>query len=181
MRSKGQVKTSFAVSPRSAISLSQTIQITHAVPVQPTVAGKRYALLAEMPCCIFCHLHSERPHCCSAPSQGSQEVSEQDRKHMQHALTLAKQGLGKTYPNPAVGCVIVKQGKVAWDPPTTSTSTSMANHDMFKSHHSACFGSDQKEMNIIAGHNSVLTPRMALYTASRLNKQLGMCLYQCSN
>ena len=47
MRSKGQVKTSFAVSPGSAISLSQTIQITHAVPIQPTVAGKRYALLAK--------------------------------------------------------------------------------------------------------------------------------------
>ena len=100
---------------------------------------------------------------------------------MQHALTLAKQGLGKTYPNPAVGCVIVKQGKVAWYPPTTSTSISVANNNIFKSHHSACFGSDRRETNIIAGHKSVLTPIMALYTASRLNKQLGMCLYQCSN
>lgn len=31
---------------------------------------------------------------------------------MKHALTLAKKGLGNTYPNPAVGCVIVDQGKV---------------------------------------------------------------------
>ena len=31
---------------------------------------------------------------------------------MQHALALARKGLGQTYPNPAVGCVIVKQGKV---------------------------------------------------------------------
>lgn len=42
----------------------------------------------------------------------SQDVSTQDRQHMQHALTLAKKGLGKTYPNPAVGCVIVQQEKV---------------------------------------------------------------------
>lgn len=31
-----------------------------------------------------------------------------DTKYMKHALTLAKKGAGKTYPNPAVGCVIVK-------------------------------------------------------------------------
>lgn len=31
---------------------------------------------------------------------------------MQQALQLAQRGLGHTYPNPAVGCVIVKDGKV---------------------------------------------------------------------
>lgn len=31
-----------------------------------------------------------------------------DSKYMKRALTLAKKGIGKTYPNPAVGCVIVK-------------------------------------------------------------------------
>jgi diaminohydroxyphosphoribosylaminopyrimidine deaminase/5-amino-6-(5-phosphoribosylamino)uracil reductase len=35
-----------------------------------------------------------------------------DIKHMKRALTLAKKGLGKTAPNPAVGCVIVKDGKI---------------------------------------------------------------------
>ncbi|MDD2309851.1 MAG: bifunctional diaminohydroxyphosphoribosylaminopyrimidine deaminase/5-amino-6-(5-phosphoribosylamino)uracil reductase RibD [Desulfuromonadaceae bacterium] len=35
-----------------------------------------------------------------------------DTKHMKRALTLAKKGLGKTHPNPAVGCVIVKNGAV---------------------------------------------------------------------
>lgn len=49
----------------------------------------------------------------SAAGQLAQEVSSQDRQHMQHALSLAKKALGKTFPNPAVGCVIVKQGKVA--------------------------------------------------------------------
>ena len=48
-----------------------------------------------------------------AAGQLAQEVSSQDRQHMQHALSLAKKALGKTFPNPAVGCVIVKQGKVA--------------------------------------------------------------------
>lgn len=40
-------------------------------------------------------------------------ISQEDRKHMQHALELAKRGLGKTHPNPAVGCVILKDGKVS--------------------------------------------------------------------
>ena len=31
---------------------------------------------------------------------------------MRQALELAKQGLGHTFPNPAVGCVIVKDGQV---------------------------------------------------------------------
>ncbi|NTW80868.1 MAG: bifunctional diaminohydroxyphosphoribosylaminopyrimidine deaminase/5-amino-6-(5-phosphoribosylamino)uracil reductase RibD, partial [Geobacteraceae bacterium] len=35
-----------------------------------------------------------------------------DIKYMKRALTLAKKGLGKTSPNPAVGCVIVKNGKI---------------------------------------------------------------------
>lgn len=35
-----------------------------------------------------------------------------DSKYMNRALTLAKKGLGETYPNPAVGCVIVKNGTI---------------------------------------------------------------------
>jgi diaminohydroxyphosphoribosylaminopyrimidine deaminase/5-amino-6-(5-phosphoribosylamino)uracil reductase len=35
-----------------------------------------------------------------------------DSHYMQRALTLAKKGLGKTSPNPAVGCVIVKNGAI---------------------------------------------------------------------
>lgn len=35
-----------------------------------------------------------------------------DTKYMKRALTLAKKGLGKTQPNPVVGCVIVKNGSV---------------------------------------------------------------------
>ena len=35
-----------------------------------------------------------------------------DAKYMKRALTLAKKGLGKTSPNPAVGCVIVKNGRI---------------------------------------------------------------------
>lgn len=40
-------------------------------------------------------------------------ISSDDRQHMRHALELAKRGLGKTHPNPAVGCVILKDGKVS--------------------------------------------------------------------
>ena len=35
-----------------------------------------------------------------------------DLRHMDHALVLARRGLGNTWPNPAVGCVIVKDGRV---------------------------------------------------------------------
>ena len=35
-----------------------------------------------------------------------------DVKYMKRALTLARKGLGRTSPNPAVGCVIVKDGRV---------------------------------------------------------------------
>ncbi|MCZ8153743.1 MAG: bifunctional diaminohydroxyphosphoribosylaminopyrimidine deaminase/5-amino-6-(5-phosphoribosylamino)uracil reductase RibD [Rhodobacteraceae bacterium] len=36
----------------------------------------------------------------------------EDEVHMSHALALAARGLGRTWPNPAVGCVIVKEGRV---------------------------------------------------------------------
>jgi diaminohydroxyphosphoribosylaminopyrimidine deaminase/5-amino-6-(5-phosphoribosylamino)uracil reductase len=35
-----------------------------------------------------------------------------DDLHMAHALGLAARGLGRTWPNPAVGCVIVRQGRI---------------------------------------------------------------------
>ncbi|KAB0669329.1 bifunctional diaminohydroxyphosphoribosylaminopyrimidine deaminase/5-amino-6-(5-phosphoribosylamino)uracil reductase RibD [Oryzomonas sagensis] len=39
-------------------------------------------------------------------------MSEQDQRHMKRALALARKGVGKTSPNPAVGCVVVKDGRV---------------------------------------------------------------------
>ena len=35
-----------------------------------------------------------------------------DKSYMKRALTLARKGIGKTAPNPAVGCVIVKDGRI---------------------------------------------------------------------
>lgn len=35
-----------------------------------------------------------------------------DLRHMGHALVLARRGLGNTWPNPAVGCVLVRDGVV---------------------------------------------------------------------
>lgn len=35
-----------------------------------------------------------------------------DARHMGHALALGRRGLGNTWPNPAVGCVIVRGGRV---------------------------------------------------------------------
>ncbi|GGG80938.1 riboflavin biosynthesis protein RibD [Salipiger pallidus] len=35
-----------------------------------------------------------------------------DLRHMAHALRLGRRGMGQCWPNPAVGCVIVKEGRV---------------------------------------------------------------------
>jgi diaminohydroxyphosphoribosylaminopyrimidine deaminase / 5-amino-6-(5-phosphoribosylamino)uracil reductase len=40
-------------------------------------------------------------------------VSEADRRYMALALTLGARGLGQVWPNPAVGCVVVKNGRIA--------------------------------------------------------------------
>ena len=37
---------------------------------------------------------------------------ENDKKYMMEAIRLAEKGRGRTYPNPMVGAVIVKDGKV---------------------------------------------------------------------
>lgn len=39
-------------------------------------------------------------------------MNETDREHMRAALAVAARGLGNTWPNPAVGCVLVKDGRV---------------------------------------------------------------------
>ncbi|HET6195324.1 MAG TPA: riboflavin biosynthesis protein RibD, partial [Acetobacteraceae bacterium] len=36
----------------------------------------------------------------------------EDAAHMRAALALARRGLGSTWPNPAVGCVVVREGRV---------------------------------------------------------------------
>lgn len=38
--------------------------------------------------------------------------AEDDCRHMAHALGLARRGLGRVWPNPAVGCVIVRDGRI---------------------------------------------------------------------
>jgi len=43
-------------------------------------------------------------------AQKSREQKEADRRFMQLALTLGRRGLGRTWPNPAVGAVVVKDG-----------------------------------------------------------------------
>jgi len=44
--------------------------------------------------------------------QKSQASKQADRRFMQLALTLGRRGLGRTWPNPAVGAVVVKDGVV---------------------------------------------------------------------
>ena len=39
-------------------------------------------------------------------------VKDADLSHMAHALALAARGLGRTWPNPAVGCVLVRNGRI---------------------------------------------------------------------
>lgn len=39
-------------------------------------------------------------------------ADQDDLRHMAHALRLARRGLGNVWPNPAVGCVLTRQGRV---------------------------------------------------------------------
>jgi diaminohydroxyphosphoribosylaminopyrimidine deaminase/5-amino-6-(5-phosphoribosylamino)uracil reductase len=39
-------------------------------------------------------------------------VTAEDGRHMAHALALGRRGMGQCWPNPAVGCIIVKAGRV---------------------------------------------------------------------
>ena len=43
-------------------------------------------------------------------AQKARDAQEADRRFMQLALTLGRRGLGRTWPNPAVGAVVVKDG-----------------------------------------------------------------------
>ncbi|MDB5373527.1 MAG: ribD, partial [Belnapia sp.] len=46
------------------------------------------------------------------PAEDRQYMAAEDRQHMAAALAVARRGLGNTWPNPAVGCVLVKDGRV---------------------------------------------------------------------
>jgi diaminohydroxyphosphoribosylaminopyrimidine deaminase/5-amino-6-(5-phosphoribosylamino)uracil reductase len=49
------------------------------------------------------------------------ESAQDDLNHMRAALALARRGLGTTWPNPSVGCVLVRDGRVAGRGYTGST------------------------------------------------------------
>lgn len=44
--------------------------------------------------------------------KGKMSISSTDRRYMAHALSLAQAAKGKTFPNPAVGAVVVAKGKI---------------------------------------------------------------------
>src|SRR6476661_7159256 len=50
-------------------------------------------------------------HWAKAPSPAMAEAAE-DVAHMRSALALARRGVGNTWPNPSVGCVVVNGGRV---------------------------------------------------------------------
>ena len=82
---------------------------------------------------------------------------------MQHALTLAKTALGKTYPNPAVGCVIVKQGKVAWCSQAMHLSTSMMQHKLL----------DNQTVELVSESGNAVN---LAYLAGNLAGNLALCM-----
>ncbi|KAG1672285.1 hypothetical protein FOA52_004300 [Chlamydomonas sp. UWO 241] len=55
-------------------------------------------------------LAATRRHGVRAAAKGT--VNDADRAYMRQALELASRGLGQTFPNPAVGCVVVANGEV---------------------------------------------------------------------
>src|SRR5579863_599781 len=55
---------------------------------------------------------SESSSAASAPTPIATTETMNDAQFMRAALTLARRGLGNVWPNPAVGCVLVKDGEV---------------------------------------------------------------------
>ena len=47
-----------------------------------------------------------------APSGAPRNDSDQDARYMALAFTLGRRNLGRTWPNPAVGAVVVKDGRI---------------------------------------------------------------------
>ena len=47
-----------------------------------------------------------------AEPEATRNVTSMDEQYMAHALTLAKRALGRTHPNPAVGCVLLRDNIV---------------------------------------------------------------------
>jgi len=45
-------------------------------------------------------------------SAAKEAAREADRRYMQLALTLGRRGLGRTWPNPAVGAIVVRDGVI---------------------------------------------------------------------
>ncbi len=62
---------------------------------------------------IFRILEDQLREKSSAAKEAAEEAAKQaDRRFMQLALTLGRRGLGRTWPNPAVGAVVVKDGVI---------------------------------------------------------------------
>jgi len=56
----------------------------------------------------------------------TKELKAADRRFMQLALTLGRRGQGRTWPNPAVGAVVVNDGIIVgrgWTQPASSGSS----------------------------------------------------------
>lgn len=57
---------------------------------------------------------------------------EQDRQYMKMALELAQKGMGFTAPNPMVGAVIVKNGRIIGQDITENTVNSMRREKLWQ-------------------------------------------------
>ncbi|KAL0023756.1 hypothetical protein WJX77_001514 [Trebouxia sp. C0004] len=118
---KGDLHITFEVVYPVSLTEHQRTMLKAAFFLPPKLDAKQTKALRSFETAFRDETHGVRRHVstlrlqarhAAAAGQLAQEVSPQDRQHMQHALSLAKKALGKTFPNPAVGCVIVKQGKV---------------------------------------------------------------------
>src|ERR1051326_1374457 len=62
--------------------------------------------------CEVCWSCEYRESCHLANDVRMPNAAEDDLKHMRAALALGRRGLGTTWPNPSVGCVLVRHGRV---------------------------------------------------------------------
>ncbi|KAF8062015.1 hypothetical protein HT031_004275 [Scenedesmus sp. PABB004] len=81
-------------------------------PGDGAAAGVRRAAAARAPLPPRAPAAAAAAHAPAPAAPPPAAVTEADRAFMRQALALAARALGQTHPNPAVGCVIVRDGRV---------------------------------------------------------------------
>jgi hypothetical protein len=111
-RAKQKRHANARLARRDVLLVTPAISMT---PARPLCAAVRRAVAPSGARPVTHPPHLPRRYPSSSPiaatsSPGTPIITPADRAHMRRALDLARRGLGRTHPNPAVGCVVLDAG-----------------------------------------------------------------------